>query len=83
MRLRKFNNRAIEYVCELKIDGLSLIALTYQDDRLVLGATCGDGTTGEDVDGECPASIKSVPFLSKNLWISKCAENVVCRKKHS
>ena len=37
-RLRKLTNRAIEYVCELKIDGLS-IALTYQNGQLVLGAT--------------------------------------------
>ncbi len=34
-RLRKLTNRAIEYVYELKIDGLS-IALTYQDGQLVL-----------------------------------------------
>ena len=33
-RLRKLTNRAIEYVCELKIDGL-VNALTYQDGQLV------------------------------------------------
>ena len=38
----------IAYVAELKIDGLS-IALTYQDGRLVRGATRGDGVRGEDV----------------------------------
>lgn len=38
----------ISYLCELKVDGLA-INLTYQDGRLVRGATRGDGVTGEDV----------------------------------
>jgi len=38
----------VAYVAELKIDGLS-IALTYQDGRLVRGATRGDGVRGEEV----------------------------------
>ena len=65
-RLRKLTNRAIDYVCELKIDGLS-IALTYQNGQLVLGATRGDGTTGEDVTGNV-RTIKSVPLSLKEPW---------------
>jgi DNA ligase (NAD+) len=38
----------VEYLCELKVDGLA-INLTYQNGRLVRGATRGDGRTGEDV----------------------------------
>jgi DNA ligase (NAD+) len=40
--------RDVDYVCELKLDGMSL-ALTYEDGKLVRGVTRGDGTTGEDV----------------------------------
>jgi len=41
-------NKKVEYVTELKIDGVS-IALTYRKGVLVLGATRGDGERGEDV----------------------------------
>src|SRR6201997_3518634 len=40
--------KEIEYMCELKLDGMSL-ALRYQDGRLERGLTRGDGITGEDV----------------------------------
>ena len=53
-------NNEIEYLAELKIDGLA-IALTYENGVFVKGATRGDGITGEDVTQNLKA-IKSVPL---------------------
>ena len=50
----------VEYVCELKLDGMSL-ALHYEDGRLVRGLTRGDGTTGEDVTPNV-RTVRSVPL---------------------
>ena len=50
----------IEYVCELKLDGMSL-ALRYDDGHLVHGITRGDGTTGEDVTLNV-RTVRSVPL---------------------
>jgi DNA ligase (NAD+) len=50
----------IEYVCELKLDGMSL-ALRYEDCKLVRGITRGDGSTGEDVTSNV-RTVRSVPL---------------------
>jgi len=50
----------IEYVCEFKLDGMSL-ALTYEDGRLLRGVTRGDGSVGEDVTSNV-RTMRSVPL---------------------
>ncbi len=51
---------AIEYVVELKFDGLA-VALTYEDGLLVSGATRGDGLQGEDITANL-RTIRSIPL---------------------
>jgi DNA ligase (NAD+) len=50
----------IEYVCELKLDGMSL-ALHYENGKLVRGITRGDGTIGEDVTLNV-RTVRSIPL---------------------
>lgn len=55
----------VEYVCELKIDGLA-ISLLYENGYFVSGATRGDGTKGDDVTNNL-RTIKSIPLkIDKN-----------------
>ncbi len=54
------DQRFIESVCELKIDG-SAIALTYEHGLLVRGATRGDGVSGEDITPNIK-TIRSIPL---------------------
>lgn len=59
-RARKLAGTAVDYVCELKIDGLA-IALDYRDGTFVRGGTRGDGRTGEEVTPNL-RTVRSIPL---------------------
>ncbi len=61
-RIKKENINP-EYMCELKIDGLS-VSLLYEKGKLIRAATRGDGTTGEDVTHNVK-TIKVIPLKLK------------------
>ena len=61
----------IEYVCELKLDGMSL-ALRYEDGKLVRGITRGDGSTGEDVTSNV-RTVRSVPLSVSRERLKKAS----------
>ena len=61
-RNKKIITGPIEYMCELKIDGLA-ISVKYDNGKFVQGATRGDGKIGEDITG----NLKMVQSLPKKL----------------
>ena len=52
----------IDYVCELKMDGLS-VNLVYENGQFVQGGTRGDGLTGEDIT----LNLRTIAALPKTL----------------
>lgn len=69
-----------EYVCELKIDGLS-ISLIYENGNLVRGVTRGDGRIGEDITSNVK-TIKSIPLkLNENVDIEARGEIYIDKKE--
>jgi DNA ligase (NAD+) len=51
---------AIEYVAELKVDGLA-VSLTYENGVLIVGATRGDGVRGEDIT-QTLRTVRTIPL---------------------
>lgn len=79
-RIRKSVRGDIEYVVELKIDGLS-VALKYEKGKFVQGATRGDGYVGEDVSQNL-RTIKTIPLkLKEAIDIEVRGEVYISREK--
>ncbi|MEC9209649.1 MAG: NAD-dependent DNA ligase LigA, partial [Bacteroidota bacterium] len=59
-KLRKLTDDNLEYVCELKYEGVS-ISLIYENGELIQALTRGDGVQGDDVTANV-RTIKSIPL---------------------
>ena len=68
--------RTPAFVCELKIDGLS-VSLVYEDGRLVRAATRGDGTTGEDVT----PNVRTIQAIPTVLYAADAARKISSKVK--
>ena len=65
-RIKKSIEDEVEFVCELKFDGVS-ISLTYENGLFVKAVTRGDGTQGDDVTTNIK-TIRSIPLRLKSNY---------------
>jgi DNA ligase (NAD+) len=65
-RLKKLSSEPIEFVCELKYDGVA-IGIRYEKGQLVQAVTRGDGTQGEDVTHNV-RTINTIPLQLKGNY---------------
>lgn len=78
-RIRKENIVNPKYVCELKIDGLS-VSLKYEHGELLYAATRGDGVVGEDITDNVK-TIKTIPLkLKQDIDIEVRGEIYISKK---
>ncbi len=79
IRKENLSSEKLEYCSELKIDGLKVV-LTYQNGKLIRGATRGDGEIGEEVTSNI-RTIKSIPLeLDKKVSITVVGEAWISQK---
>lgn len=78
-RVRKALQEEVEYVIELKIDGLTVV-LNYENGKLIMGATRGDGVKGEDITANLK-TVKSIPLKLKNESTLEVRGEVFIAKK--
>lgn len=62
-RVRNGAGDNIQYVCELKIDGLA-VSLIYENGQFARGATRGDGRIGEDITANL-RTVRTIPLKIK------------------
>ncbi|ANU24010.1 NAD-dependent DNA ligase LigA [Planococcus donghaensis] len=84
--LREFDKRVrsgagdkVDYVCELKIDGLA-VSLLYENGKFVKGATRGDGRVGEDITVNL-RTIRAIPLKLKDAVTLEVRGEVFMPKK--
>jgi DNA ligase (NAD+) len=78
-RIKKLTSTPINYMVELKIDGLA-INLRYENGKFIQGATRGDGVVGEDITHNLK-TVKSIPLsLAKPLTIEVRGECYMPKK---
>jgi len=75
--LKGLDDQKIEYVVELKIDGVS-VSLTYEKGQLTVGATRGDGINGEDVTHNV-RTIRTIPLRLKGSNITDFPKHLEVR----